>query len=173
MLGSCVWPKRSTTEGTEDTEVQTRSENGFPLRVLRVLCGAELAPSSKRLSDAEVNPPPAGLWCSVDEQARDWIQLIPKVEPNRADWCLVAEARADRVPEIAQIEGPRLFPDVAAVEEQHTAQISLEGGAHLRCKREHAVAPERQARSTQRAHLEPAPPANGRCAAEKVPLREG
>src|SRR5438445_298113 len=65
-----------------------------------------LNPQSERLSDAEVNPPTPRFGLAVHGQSRNAVQLITEVEADRADRCLVAKARADGVPEIAELDAP-------------------------------------------------------------------
>src|SRR5437773_3611485 len=123
--------------------------------------------------DAEVQPPAPLFGLAVHQQPFDWIQLVPDVEANRANRCLVTEARSDRVPQIAQREAARLRPHVPAIEEEHAAKLSPQCHADLFAERQHAVAANRQTRSAERAHLVPPPAANARRAAEEILLREG
>src|SRR5262245_38422606 len=95
---------------------------------------------SECLPDAEMDAPAPFLRRAVDEEAVDPIELIAEVEADGADRRLVAESRADRVPQIAGPDVPRSRPDVAGVEEEHAAEVAGEHGAELLAEREHAVA---------------------------------
>src|SRR5205823_11980053 len=90
------------------------------------------------------------------------VQLIAEVEADRSDRRLVAQTGADRVAQIAQHEGHRLRPDVAAVEEEHAAQVAVQPRAQLLAEREHAVSADRLPRFAERAHLVTPPAANAR-----------
>src|SRR5947207_4754601 len=139
------------------------------------LCGSYLAVASGawsaliRLPDAEVEPPPPLLRLSVDDEARDRIQLIADIEADRTDRCLVAQTRPDGIAKIAEREAARLLPYVAAVEKQNAAQIPAQHGTDFLAERQHAVAANRQPFG-QRADFVASPAADAGGAAEEVLL---
>src|SRR5207247_2204352 len=100
-----------------------------------------------RLSDAEVKADAACLRVSVHEQAGNRIELIAHVDAHGANRRLIPESGTDRVPQLAQLEGPRIGPHVAGVDEQHAAEVATQHRAQLRAERQHAVAADREARS--------------------------
>ena len=102
----------------------------------------------------------------------DGIELVAEVEADRADRRLIAQARADRVAQIAEVHAPRVGPHVAAVEKQHGAQFAAQLRAQLLAERQHAVAADRQPRVAERADFVPPPSANAGRPAEKILLRE-
>src|SRR4030095_16302257 len=106
------------------------------------------------------------LGAPVDEQTRNWIQLIAEVEANRADRGQIPEPWTDVVPQIAQIDPERLGPHVAGIQEQHDAEVAADGRAQLLAALEHAVPADRKPRS-ERADLESAPAAEARRTAEE------
>src|SRR5882672_5066578 len=108
---------------------------------------------SKRLTDAEMHAPAPLRDGGILEQQRDRIELPPDVESNRTDRRLIPQAGADGIAQIARLDAPAVGPDVAAVHEQHAAEIPAQHGAQLRADGKHAVAAERQAGSAERADL--------------------
>src|SRR5437899_4324714 len=129
------------------------------------------AHGSERLSDAEMNAPAALLGSAVHDQAVNRIELVAEVEAHRTDGRPIAQASAESVAEILQVDGAGARPDVAGVHERDAAEGATKRRAQFRAGGQQAVAPDRQALD-ERAHLVAAPPSNTRCAAEKVLLRK-
>src|SRR5262245_37110653 len=100
---------------------------------------------SIRLTDAEMQPPPARLRAAVHEQTVDWIQLPADVETDGPDRRLIAESRPHRVAEIAEANAAGFGPDVAGVEERHHPELAAQRRAQFFAEREHAVAADRYA----------------------------
>src|SRR5215204_3595450 len=121
----------------------------------------------KRLADGEMEAEPPRLLLAVHEQPFDRIQLVPEVDADRADRGHVAQAGADVVPQIVQVEVPRVVPDVARVGECHGAQVAPDGNAQFRGALEHRVAANRQP-GDERRDFEPSPPAQARGAAQPI-----
>src|SRR5262245_10919975 len=118
-----------------------------------------------------MNSPVTIRWLTVHQQPRNRIELIAVVESEGPDRSLIAQADADRVAEVAEIERERLVPDVAAVEENHAAEIAVNRRAQFFGEREHAVAADRQS-FDERADLVAAPAADAGGAAQEVLLGE-
>src|SRR5689334_7748999 len=118
-----------------------------------------------------MDAPAAEILLAVDDQPGNRIELVPEIEADRPDRRLVAEPGPDGVPEIPEVDRPRISPDVARVEEQHAAKVAAQRRAQLLAPREHAVAAERQS-VLERADLVAAPSANARRAAEEEAFRE-
>src|SRR4029077_2322119 len=104
---------------------------------------------------------------SVDEQIRNGIQLVPVVEADGTDRCLIPESRTDGVSQIVKVEAVRPGPDIAPVEERHSAEVAVQHGTQFFAEREHAVAAHRLARH-ERADLVASPSPDARRAAEEV-----
>src|SRR5581483_5914290 len=85
---------------------------------------------------------------------------------------LIPQPGADGVTQIAELKAPRVRPDVAAIQEQHAAEVSADWRTQFGRQREHAVAANRQSRLAERTHVVPAPAANRRRTAEEVLSRE-
>src|SRR5688500_14865384 len=61
---------------------------------------------SKSLTDAEVNAPAAGLRLAVHAQVLNRVQLVAEIHTDGTDGREITQTRADRVPEITQVEIP-------------------------------------------------------------------
>src|SRR5215475_4089828 len=134
--------------------------------------GSEEVCASERLTDAEVDPPSPRLRLAVDDQTRNRIELIAPVEADGANRRLIAEARADVVPEIVETDPPRFRPHVARIEECDGAEITFEMGPQFGRKEEQAVAANRLPGRAERADLEASPAAKSGRTAQEVLLRE-
>src|SRR6266850_4064740 len=87
--------------------------------------------TSKRLTDAEVNPPPARLRLAVHQQGGNRIELVAHVEAHGADRRLIAKPGTHRVAQVVQLEAQRVRPHVAAVEKQDASEVATNDRAHL------------------------------------------
>src|SRR5262252_9275159 len=119
-----------------------------------------------------MHAPAPRLRLAVHFQSRNRIQLPAEVEANRPDGRLISQPRSDGVAQVAKVESQRSGPHVAAVEEQHYAEIAVKDDAQFLAEREHRVAADRKAVGTQRAHLVSPPPANRCRTTEEVTLAE-
>src|SRR5437868_15549781 len=119
-----------------------------------------------------MHTPAPRLRVAVDHESGNRIELVADVEAERADRRLVAEAGADRVPQVVELQAPAVRPDVARVEEEHGAEAAADARARFGAVLEHAVAANRQARIAERAELVAAPPAHARRASEEELARE-
>src|ERR1051326_1663725 len=126
---------------------------------------------SEGLPDGEVEPELPGLGFTVDDQARNRIQLVAEVRPQRSDWRHVAETRADVVAQLIEIEVPRVLPDVAGVGEEHRAEAAAQRHAQLGRALEHRVAADREP-GEERRDFESPPAAQARGAAEEIAAEE-
>src|SRR5688572_16680855 len=100
--------------------------------------------TSESLSDAEMDADAALLRFAVDQQSFDRIELVADVEARRSDRRLIAEARADGIEQIAEVEVLRLAPDVAEIKERDRAELACQRQAHLRRSLEHRQAADRK-----------------------------
>ena len=77
-------------------------------------------------------------------QARYRIELPADVEPERTDRRVVAQAGADVVAQVVQVEVPGIGPDVAPVDEQHAAEVACERKPEFGREVQEGVAADRQ-----------------------------
>src|SRR5688572_7940581 len=127
---------------------------------------------SEGLADAEVHPDAALLRRAVHEKAFDWIELVPDVEARRTDGRLIADAWAHRVAQVADIEIPRISPDISEVEKRRRPELPSDGNAELGRALEHRQSADRETETAERAHLVASPAADVRCAAQEIALVE-
>ena len=80
---------------------------------------------------------------AVNQQSFDPVELLPEVEPDRADRGLVPQAYSRGHADIGGDDLPFVGPDVARVDEQHAAQFAPQQGAELRVQRQETVPTER------------------------------
>src|SRR5690606_3497487 len=128
---------------------------------------SQITDALERLADAEVDAPAPLLRLAVHEQIRDRVHLIAEIDTSRADRRQVSKPRTHRHAQIAEIEVPRLRPDVAVVDEADGADPVGDRHAHLARPFEHREAADREAEAAQRAHLVASPAADARGAAEE------
>src|ERR1043166_8187907 len=119
-----------------------------------------------------MHAPPPRLRVAVDQESGDRIELPADVETQRPDRRLIADARADRAPQIVQVNVPAVRPHVAGVEEQHRAEAAADPRTPFEAVLEHAVAADREPRVAERADLVAAPASDARRAAEEKLHRE-
>src|SRR4051812_3068436 len=70
-------------------------------------------PVLESLPDAEVHAPVTLLRFAVHLQVLDGCELVAEVDARRADWGEVPQARSGGVAQVAEVEVPRIEPDVA------------------------------------------------------------
>src|SRR5262245_50129810 len=104
---------------------------------------APRAPASERLPDAEMQSPESVFRLAVHQQAIDPRELLADIEAKRPDRRLVAHAKSGRVFEIARVDAPLLFPDVASVQEEHRAEVAADNRSQLGAERHQRVAANR------------------------------
>src|SRR5438445_10622593 len=121
------------------TSVSTMTRTCSRRRIILISNPESPIPSSERLANTEMHPPPPRLQRAVDQQTRNRIELVAHVEANGADRRLVPQSRTDVVPQIAQLDPPRIGPDVAGVEEHDAAKVAAKHRAQLRGEGEEAV----------------------------------
>src|SRR5258707_881720 len=111
------------------------------------------------------------LRAAVHEQARNRIQLIAEVEPDRSDRRLVTQSGTDRVLQVVKVDAPRPGPHVPGIEKEHAAEVAVQDRPQLLAEPEHAVAADRLTRD-ERADLVPSPSADTGGAAQEILLSE-